>query len=105
MPFSPFKIFNRKHKVVQNSRYLSFLLVKAQVNDNFFLQYLFCGPCGPHVPCWAAAGFFLFSTMMFWPINFPPVGYFVLFWVFFLFKEGDHETKGLTVPPTTSQRP
>lgn len=36
-----------------------------------------------------------FPTMMFWPINLPPSGYFGLFaWFVCLFKEGDHETKG-----------
>lgn len=56
MPFNPFKMFNRKHKAVQNLQYLSFLLVKAQMNDFFFfLQYLFGRPCGPHIPCLAAA--------------------------------------------------
>lgn len=55
VPFNPFKMFNRKHEAVQNLQYLSFLLVKAQMNDFFFLQYLLGWPCGPHIPCLAAA--------------------------------------------------
>lgn len=40
MPLNPFKTSNRKHKVVQNLQSRRFLLVKAQVRDNFsFLLY------------------------------------------------------------------
>lgn len=43
MPFNPFKMFNRKHKAVQNLQYLSFLLVKAQMNDFFFYSISLAG--------------------------------------------------------------
>lgn len=76
MPFNPFKMFDRKHKVVQNSQYLSFLLVKAQVNDNFFFTVsLLLAVWSTHSLLGCCC--FFFSTMKFWPINFPPFGYFV----------------------------
>jgi len=39
MPFNPFKMFSRKHKVMQNFQYLIFLLVKAHMNDNFVYTF------------------------------------------------------------------
>lgn len=79
MPFNLFKMFNRKHKFVQNSRYLSFFTVKAQMNVFFFLfsffnSISFAGRVVYTLLAWLLL--FFFSTVTSWPIKFPSLGYF-----------------------------
>lgn len=76
MPFNPFQMFDRKHKAVQNLQYLSFLLVKAEMNAFFFYSISLAGRV-VHTFLLGCCSFF--PTVMFRPNYFPPLGYFGLF--------------------------